>query len=331
MSAKDRIWITWEHQRRNRTLSAVLDAKLFELDVRAGRMKRYFICIYRTLRILADENPSLVFVQNPSIVLSLLAMVWSRFTRTPIVMDAHNAGVYPFEGKYSWANWIARFLFRTVNLTLVTNNGLAAYVEQSGGQAFVLPDPLPIFDAPMPRAPESSRPRVLFICTWAADEPFLEVIEAARHLDHDITLYITGNSGGRETTGPMPLPNNIVLTGYLSDTDYEVLLRSCNVIIDLTTRQDCLVCGAYEALAAEKPLVVSDTGALRDYFDRGTQYTNNRALDIVEKIRSALRRETEMVNEMMVMKAMKIRDWSLQRQNLERQLQNLAIAKSNNK
>lgn len=330
MSTKDRIWITWERQRRNRTLSAALDARLFEIDVRASRVKRYLLCIYRTLRVLVDEKPSLVFVQNPSIVLSLLAMTWCRLIRIPLVMDAHNAGVYPFEGKRPWANSIAKFLFRMVNLTLVTNDSLATYVHGSGGRAFVLPDPLPIFGAPMPRTTRPSRPCVLFICTWAADEPFLEVIEAARHLDNSITLYITGNSGGRENSGRMPLPENVVLTGYLSDTDYEVLLRSCNLVIDLTTRQDCLVCGAYEALAAEKPLIVSDTRALRIYFDRGTQYTNNQALDLADKIKLALSREMDMASEMKAMKAIKIQEWSFQHNNLERQLQRLVVSKHAN-
>ena len=39
--------------------------------------------------------------------------------------------------------------------------------------------------------------------------------------------------------------------------------------------EDCLVCGAYEALAAGKPLVLSRTRALRDYFGTAALLTDN--------------------------------------------------------
>lgn len=322
-----RIWITWERQRRNRTLSAAVGAQLFEIDIRSSRLWRYFQCVHRTLRILATQKPVLVFVQNPSIILSLLAMGWCRLTRTPIVMDAHNAGVYPFEGRWPWANRIARLLFRAVDLTLVTNEALSAYVKRSGGRAFVLPDPLPVFEAPLVPPPLRSTQRVLFICTWAADEPYVEVIQSARLLDRNIKIYITGNSRGREHTAGIPLPENVVLTGYLGDSEYEVLLRTCDLVIDLTTREDCLVCGAYEAVAAERPLIVSDTRALRDYFTGGTLYTNNQSADLAEKIRLALARGVDLAHEMQTLKVKMSREWESRRQNLERWLQDLSLPK----
>ncbi len=326
----DRAWITWELQRRNRTLSAALGARLFEVDVRSNRVWRYLRCIYRTLEILATLQPRLVFVQNPSIVLSFLAMAWCRLTGIPIVMDAHNAGVYPFEGLRPWANHIARFLFRAADLTLVSNEALASYVERSGGQAFVLPDPLPDFSSPLVSSPELSSRRVLFICTWATDEPYVEVIRSARQIDRNVAIYITGNSRGREAAAGLPMPDNIVLTGYLGDSEYEELLRTCDLVIDLTTRKDCLVCGAYEAVAAERPLIVSDTQALRGYFNRGTLYTNNQAADIADKIKQALEHKPDLIREMQELKATKIREWALLKQALEERLQGLSAPNQRN-
>jgi len=325
---QNRIWITWERQRRNRSVSAALGAQLFEIDIRSNRVWRYLLCAYQTLRILATHKPGLVFVQNPSIVLSLLAMSWCRLSGTPIVMDAHNAGVYPFEGRRPWANRVAQFLFRTVSLTLVTNEALADYVKQSGGRAFVLPDPLPVFKSPLTVPEVCSLQRVLFICTWAADEPYVEVIKAACQVSRNVTIYITGNSRGRETAAGLPLPDNVVLTGYLADPEYETLLQTCDLVIDLTTREDCLVCGAYEAVAAERPLIVSDTRALRGYFDRGTLYTNNQAPDLAEKIQLALLRAAGLIREMQALKVVKQREWEFLRQGLEAQLQGLAAATS---
>jgi glycosyltransferase involved in cell wall biosynthesis len=83
------------------------------------------------------------------------------------------------------------------------------------------------------------------------------------------------------------IPANIVLTGYLSDSDYKKMLSSCDIVIDLTNRENCLVCGSYEAVAMEKPLIVSDTVALKEYFYQGTVYTDNSASNIADSIRTA--------------------------------------------
>ena len=52
----------------------------------------------------------------------------------------------------------------------------------------------------------------------------------------------------------------------------------------LTTREDCLNCGAYEAVSALKPGLLSDKKALRQYFDKGFVYTDNSIDDIKSKI-----------------------------------------------
>ena len=52
--------------------------------------------------------------------------------------------------------------------------------------------------------------------------------------------------------------------------------------------QNCLVCGAYEAVALGKPLILSDTYALRNYFYKGAIYTENRAHSIANSICQAI-------------------------------------------
>ena len=317
-----RLWITWERQRRNRALSAALDAELHEIHVAYGRAARYLIAIQRTVAILKQRRPEIVFVQNPSIILALVAMLWCRLTGAPIVVDAHNAGVHPFEGRRAWANRLARFLFRQVSLTLVSNGALAEYVERSGGAAFVLPDPLPVLTPASSEVTAArSRPaRVIFVCAWADDEPYLELIEAARHLGQGVTVSITGASRGRERAGGSSLPENVRLTGFLDDAAYDELLCESNLVIDLTTRQDCLVCGAYEAMAAGRPLLVSDTVALRSYFDRGTLFTDNSAADIAAKIREALAQLPHLTTQMHALRQTRVLEWETTRRSLEARL-----------
>lgn len=250
---------------------------LVKLEYDAPRHRRYPVLIFRTLALLRSCKPPLVFVQNPSLLLALLVVSYGRICKTPVIVDAHNAGVYPFEGRRAWATRLAFFLFRKANLTIVTNESLKSYVEENGGRACILPDPIPEIHKPAGEKSLSGDFNVMFICTWSADEPYSEVIESARLVEPGTVIHITGNSKGREKNAGGELPANVVLTGFIPEEEFQDLLWSCDVVMDLTTRENCLVCGAYEAVATGKPLLLSDTKALRNYFRRGTVFSSNDA------------------------------------------------------
>lgn len=280
----DRLWITWETQRRNRSMSKAVGARLCEWDIPGGRITRYFRLIVRSIVEVSRAKPSVVFVQNPSLVLAALGIIIGRLRGLVTVVDAHNGGLYPREGNSQVLNRVARMLVRSAPLTIVTNPSLAEHVRAMGGRPVVVPDPLPKLAPRCVSNREKKSFDVVFVCTWAEDEPFIEVIHAAELLPEDVILYITGNSRGRDREYGRPLPSNVVLTGFLDDQDYLSLLYASDLIVDLTTRQDCLVCGAYESVAANKPMILSDTPATRAYFDRGVIYTNNSANDIARAI-----------------------------------------------
>jgi glycosyltransferase involved in cell wall biosynthesis len=90
---------------------------------------------------------------------------------------------------------------------------------------------------------------------------------------------------------------NVEFTGFLPDDEYWALLESVDLVVDLTYRDDCLVCGAYEAVARGKPLVLSDTAALRGYFSAGAVYTANTAEDIERALQQALTRLDDLISE----------------------------------
>ena len=278
------VWITWEDQRRNKSLSKALGVELHQFNLDAHRLIRYPLLILKTLYIFIISRPNFIFAQNPSIILALLSVVYGRITRRKVIIDAHNAGIYPFEGKVAWATKLAQFIFRNASLMIVTNSHLKQYVESCGGRAFVLPDPFPEINKSIQSIPLTGKVNYLLISTWAADEPYEEVIKAFAILSGDQHLYITGNSRGKEKNLSIKLPDNVNLTGFISNEEFDRLLISCDCIIDLTTRKDCLVCGAYEAIAAGTPLILSNTEVLRDYFSTAAIYTKNESLAIVEAI-----------------------------------------------
>ena len=266
-----RIWVTWEKQRRNATISRALNCRLFEFDLRYRRLLEVPVALVLTLVTFVKERPALIFVQNPSIVLSAFAVAYGRLFRVPVVVDTHNAGVEPLDGRSAVANAITRFIQRRAALTILSNQALADTLRPVSGLApiAILPDPIPDLEPPTSRPVLRGRTNVLFICSWADDEPFLEVIKAATLLPQDTFVYITGRSRNQEAAYGSALPENVVLTGYLTETDYVAMLFACDVVLDLTTRDHCLVCGGYEAVAAERAVILSATEALKLYFHRG--------------------------------------------------------------
>jgi glycosyltransferase involved in cell wall biosynthesis len=285
---KKPLWITWERQVRNRSLSARLDAQLFEMDVAGSWFKRYSTCLVATTRMLWKWRGSLVFVQNPSLVLVLLAVMLRPVLRYRLIMDAHNAGIYPAEGKRGGLQKLADALIRRCDLVIVTNEGLAERVRLVGGQPFILQDPLPKIAKSESRQQQGEGiSTALFICTWAADEPYVEVFKAAE-LTPGVTFFVTGKSKGREKELGRNLSSNVVLTGFVPHDEFERLLTTVDIVIDLTTRQDCLVCGAYEAVSAGTPFLLSDTKALRSYFSSGGVHVSNDANGIAQGIHAIL-------------------------------------------
>lgn len=286
------IWLTWEHQRRNRSMANALSIPIYEIISTQSRLLRYFSLIFRTARVLLSEKPDVLFVQNPSIVLAFFSVMTKRlFGIRAVVVDAHNGGIFPMEGRSRFLNAIALLLIRYADLTIVTNDNLKCYIERRKGRAVVIPDPLPEFDLKISKRAQSlvkgeSKIRITYVCTWAADEPYLKVISAAAKLPSHVHVSITGRPPKNLQCN---LSENITLTGFIDEKSYVELLASSHLVMVLTSREDCLNCGAYEAVALNKPMILSDTAVIRSYFNKGVVYSELSDAQIYSAICSAIK------------------------------------------
>jgi glycosyltransferase involved in cell wall biosynthesis len=84
------------------------------------------------------------------------------------------------------------------------------------------------------------------------------------------------------------VPGNVTFTGYLSEPSYQSLLASCDVILALTTAANTLLCGAYEAVALAKPLVMSEQKVMTDYFYKGCVTACNTPRELAAAVERAL-------------------------------------------
>jgi glycosyltransferase involved in cell wall biosynthesis len=255
--------------------------------------------------MLARERPHTVFAEVPSIALGLVALLMSRLLGFKVVVDAHNA-VFENAETFPWpAAAIYRFIVRHADLVIVTNEAVAERARKLKGRPFILPDPVPGFE---PGAAVSGSNDVVVISTWAEDEPLQEILLAAGSIPDSLRMTITGKPKGKygelaKQTAKINVP------GFLPDQAYVSLLRNARVIVDLTTREDCLVCGAYEALAVGRPLVVSDTRALRSLLREGAVYCENQAASIAQAITFASHSEQEMSSRCSARRESYLREW----------------------
>ncbi len=267
---------------------------------------------------VARRRPSLLVIQCPSIVLGLWAVILKKIFRFSLMADLHNEAVRPYNVSSPLYEALCRLIRRTADVCVVTNTSLQRTVEGAGARAFVLPDKVPDL-APIAAPPAArSRRRAVFICSYAPDEPYLEVIEAARALDSVVTIHVTGDYRAVKHLPPASFAH---LTGFLPEADYVALLSAADVIIDLTCMEDCLVCGAYEAVALGKPLVTSDTVALRDYFRMGTVYTKHDPRSLAAAITYALAHRERLAAEMDTLRRELARDWKRRNDALRHALQ----------
>jgi predicted translin family RNA/ssDNA-binding protein len=78
------------------------------------------------------------------------------------------------------------------------------------------------------------------------------------------------------------------------------------------------VCGAYESVAAGKPMILSRTKALMSYFFMGAIYTENSCFSMVKAIETIVNKMDLLSREIAQLKMNLVRDWDQKKLRLER-------------
>jgi len=309
-----KIWISWENHRRTRELSKAFGAKLYVFSSCRYKILRYILASFYTLRVLIKEKPQILFVQNPSLVLAAFVsgLKKLRLFDYILIVDRHTnfrLGKKPSLHLKSLLFYpLSNLSLRVADLTIVTNDFLKNLVEKKGGNGFVLPDKIPSLKKKNKLILEGKW-NIVYICTFAPDEPYLEVFKAAKIISNDIFIYVTGDYSKLAPNILTKLPQNLVLTGYLSEQQFVDILFEADVIMDLTTAEWCLVCGGHEALAAEKPFITSNKKVLTAYFYKGAIFTENNAEVIAKAIEKALFLKNKLKDEVKELKKEKMEEW----------------------
>ena len=323
------IWITWERQRRSVELAKAFNARYYELlKTDQGlifRIVRYIILSAKTILIIFNEKPQIVFAQNPSIILGSLLCLIKKLFKFKLVIDRHSNFKLESIGisnpKWIIFHFLSKYTIRFADITIVTDEYLYKLVNSWNGRAAILQDKLPDLKVKK-RIRLEGKINIVFVCTYSDDEPIEELIEAARQVDKEWMFYFTGNYEIFKKRNLLfkNLPNNIKLTGFLSSEKYESLIASADILVVLTKEDHTLNCGAYEGVALGKPIIVSDTKTIRNYFSKGVIYTKPQSDSISNAIKEGVKNFSVLKNEITSLSEVLEINWKKRFESLERQI-----------
>lgn len=286
--------ITWFHHRRTSELCEYFGIPLIELISVHHGLRRYIELSIKTWDVLKSKRPRILIVQNPSLVLAIFTLLLRAYFGYHLVIDAHNEAVEPFAHSSFVMQWLTYLLLRQADRIIVTNQQLAVFVKEQGGVPLILPDRIPRPPLLLPPFNVSDKFNVAVIATFAADEPLDRIFSAAGALVSEAHFYVTGNYKKLNPGIIKTIPSNVTFCGFLPESEYWALLKNCDIAVDLTLKDNCLVCGAYEAIAIGTPILLSGNTASRELFADAAIFTDN----TMESIRSSLQKATLVIQDL---------------------------------
>ncbi|HZU73371.1 MAG TPA: WecB/TagA/CpsF family glycosyltransferase [Acidimicrobiales bacterium] len=247
---------------------------------------RYALGLGLTVAYLVRRRPRALIVTNPPLLPGLLGWAYARATGAALVLDTHPGG-FGAQGDAVAGRLQAvhRWLARRAAASLVTTDHWQRVLEGWGARGLVFHESRPPWRVAPPRSP-TGRPQVLFVGTFGGDEPMEEVLAAARRLP-EVDLRITGDLA----RCPAPLrgsaPDNVTFTGFLVGDEYRRAVEEADLLVTLSTEPTSVMRAGYEAVWAQRPLIVSDWPGLAQVFPFAVQVSND-AEGIAVGVRRAL-------------------------------------------
>ena len=293
-------------------LTPIYVSYLKQQDVVSAPLK-YGPQFISTLRRLSEAKPEIVFVMDPPVFAAVAVAVYCLVNRAQFVMDCHS-GVFNSR-KWRWSLPIQRFLARRAAGVLVTNPSHLSEVLSWHARGLIVGDPPPMLPAPAARS--AAPPFVFVIGLFGEDEDVPAVLAAADRLP-GVEFRVSGDTSRARRAWLKRHPSNVKFTGFLSTDDFWRHVGEALAVLTLTTREDTILRGGWEAMFMEQPLVTSNTSALRRYFTRGTVFVDHNPDSIAAGVEYALAHQAELRVEARGLREEKYTTWCHEKAELAR-------------
>lgn len=296
------VFLTWNDSRRSVSLAAQLGIPRIVLVAELHGARRHLQGAIETISCLVRHRPALVWYQFSLGLATVVALY--RFLaggkRVHLVADLHTKALRRSSpmGLRRLLRSLKRLLLRACTCTLVTNAENAAYAEATFGiTPQILPDPLPNVPVKAARGPRVQERDVVFICSFAADEPIELIREVAMRLASDFKVAVTGDPRRLPGGSAGNLRDNVIFTGWLSEAEYWRCLRAARAVVVLSTQNACLPCGAYEAISVGIRPVLADDEEVRSFFGEAAIYAPLETAALEQVVRSVLAKPKDRTGE----------------------------------
>ena len=287
-------WITWNNSTRSKELSKEFDLQLLNFDTGTPPFRRHFSASFATIFSLIRYRPKKIICQYSFLLLVILKIYKTIFRNTKILADCHNKALkrsinLPIVNSIFWVT--KKWSFRGIEGIIITNQGLYGFAEKLNTNVYILGDPIPDFSPPLHQPSNNGSRKVVFISSFAKDEPHDLVINAANRLI-SINFFITGSPP--RSFLKEDISGNITLTGFLDEQEYIKLLLEADTILSLSTEKEILQCSTYEAISLEKPTIVADSDTARNTFGECVIYSHLSIEDLIKSIEYSFKHATSL-------------------------------------
>ncbi|WP_165423884.1 glycosyltransferase [Ktedonosporobacter rubrisoli] len=304
--------VAWaKHSRRAETLATELGGRLslqYERRLKGLWLTplRYIVQGWKTWHFLEQESPEIIVIQAPPVFAALTIALWcklrAKVSNKPAayVVDCHSGSFY--SRWWTWTIPIQRFLSQRALVTLVASEDALDTLKRWRARGIFLVDGLPELSGASGDIGTQGDARIAVISSFDYDEPLYEIFAAARLLPR-VAFYLSGDPQRLPPKLLKQKPENAILTGFLPEDLYSGLLQNVHGLMVLTTEPNILNCGAYEALAMAKPVVVSDWPQMRRCFTRGFIYVKNTPEAIATGVKKMLAERETLTHEIILMRS----------------------------
>lgn len=208
--------------------------------------------------------------------------------------------------KKSDKNFLLRKLFYNSKFLILHNNEFK--VSFSDFNYIILESKIPEFqnmDVGIEKKIRKKEKNIVFITKFHDDEPIDIMLKATKYFNSNYHFYFTGDYTLMDI---IPLKaKNITFTSFLPFEKYKKLLNKADVLVAITTREKTLLYSGREALALEKPMVLSNNPTNMAFYRNTAIFTEVKPEAIYKSILTAIKKSDELISNIPTFKKEKLK------------------------
>ena len=282
------IFIDWRpHNRRAKSLARDIGAQLYLapeiLRKRIYAPIRYVFLLFWTVIVLLRSRPRVIIASAPPPFCPIIVFAYTRLFNSAYIVDTSHLATVGYWSKIPFGFWFNKMVMNKGLITLVHNEFIKKLTDKQGIRSIVLETKVPELQT-MEKKYIGNKFSVMVPCSFDPNEPIDEIYKAAGMMSETI-FFVAGDYSRLNKTFLQTCPANVTMTGFLHGKDYDIMMNSVDAVLVLIT-DDYPVRprGASEAIASQKPLIVSQNQATQNHLDKGTVLVNNTKEQIVQAV-----------------------------------------------